>query len=359
MAIGKRRIQPSRIRPGWTHPVGIPIQIGGRVLPQVSGALGMADILGSLRVRWGWGRMHYAIPPGLYALGQPNRNAPVLVSANYKMSFDCLRNALRGLDAWILVLDTHGINVWCAAGKGTFGTEELVKRIRRERLADVVDHRTVIVPQLGASGVAGQLVRAQSGFRVQFGPIRAQDLPHYLAQVGKASLAMRQVRFGLKDRLALVPVELAGVAPWAFLAWVVLFLLDLVIAPDVGFLAHLINSLWGWIPYLGAIVIGTVFVPILLPWMPGRAFAPKGWLLGLVWVAAYLIGFAPGSSWQQILFLALILPPISAFLALSFTGSSTFTSLSGVRKEMRFAVPAILTSVALGLLFLLISFFVS
>jgi hypothetical protein len=335
------------------------MQVGDRILPQVSSALGIADILGDLRVRWGWGRMQYAIPPGLYALGQPDRNSPVLVSANYKMSFDCLRKALKGLHAWILVLDTHGINVWCAAGKGTFGTEELVKRIRQEHLADVVDHRTVIVPQLGASGVAGHTVRTQSGFRVQFGPIRAQDLPLYFAQAGEASLAMRQVRFGLRERLALVPVELVGAAPWTFLAGVVLFLLDLVIAPNVGFLAHLRNALWGFIPYLGAIVIGTVLVPILLPWIPGRAFALKGWFLGLVWVAIDLMVIAPGSSWKQILFLSLILPPISAFLALSFTGSSTFTSLSGVRKEMRLAIPVILLSVTLSLLFLVITYFVS
>ncbi|MCX5973421.1 MAG: acetyl-CoA synthase subunit gamma, partial [Coprothermobacterota bacterium] len=234
-----------------------------------------------------------------------------------------------------------------------------VKRIRREHLADVVDHRTVIVPQLGASGVAGHTVRTQSGFRVQFGPIRARDLPLYFALAGEASLAMRQVRFGLKERLALVPVELVGVAPWIFLAGVVLFLLDLVVAPNVGFLAHLHNSWWGFIPYLGAIVIGTVLVSILLPWIPGRAFALKGWFLGLVWVAIYLMAIAPGSSWKQILFLSLILPPISAFLALSFTGSSTFTSLSGVRKEMRIAIPIILLSVTLSLLFLVITNFVS
>jgi hypothetical protein len=194
---------------------------------------------------------------------------------------------------------------------------------------------------------------------VQFGPIRAQDLPLYFAQGGKASPTMRQVRFGLKERLALVPVELVGAASWIFLAGLVLFLLDLVVAPNVGFLAHLRNGLWGFIPYLGAIVIGTVFVPILLPWIPGRVFALKGWLLGLVWVAVDLTVIAPGSSWKQILFLSLILPPISAFLALNFTGSSTFTSLSGVRKEMRLAIPAILLSVTLSLLFLVISYFVS
>jgi acetyl-CoA decarbonylase/synthase complex subunit gamma len=86
--------------------------------------------------------MDYSIEPGLYALGAPDRESPVLVSANYKMSFDELRSALPGRDLWILVLDTKGINVWCAAGKGTFGTEELVKRIASSGLSQVVAHRS-------------------------------------------------------------------------------------------------------------------------------------------------------------------------------------------------------------------------
>jgi len=40
-----------------------------------------------------------------------------------------------GRNLWILILDTKGVNVWCAAGKGTFGTEELVFRIADECLS--------------------------------------------------------------------------------------------------------------------------------------------------------------------------------------------------------------------------------
>ena len=79
--------------------------------------------------------MNYKVDPGLYALGEPNADSPVLVSANYKLSFDALRSALPGRNFWILVIDTDGINVWCAAGKGTFSTEELVSRIESSGLA--------------------------------------------------------------------------------------------------------------------------------------------------------------------------------------------------------------------------------
>ncbi|MEI7673431.1 MAG: mercury methylation corrinoid protein HgcA, partial [Deltaproteobacteria bacterium] len=86
-------------------------------VPVITSDLSRIDYRDSFKARWGVGRMHYAVDPGLYALGRPGAKSPVFVSANYKMSFDHLRRSLRGRDGWILVLDTVGINVWCAAGK--------------------------------------------------------------------------------------------------------------------------------------------------------------------------------------------------------------------------------------------------
>jgi len=92
----------------------------------------------------------------------------VFISANYKLSFDYLRRSLNGINAWVLVPDTKGINVWCAAGKGTFGTHELVKRITGAQLGRVVRHRCLIVPQ-GSPGIAAHAVLREKGFRVSYG----------------------------------------------------------------------------------------------------------------------------------------------------------------------------------------------
>ena len=78
---------------------------------QTSTELTVSDILGTWKARWGINRMNYKVEPGLYCIGKPDSNSPVLVTANYKMSFDMLRKELNGIDAWILVLDTKGINV--------------------------------------------------------------------------------------------------------------------------------------------------------------------------------------------------------------------------------------------------------
>ena len=131
-------------------------------VPLVSTQLSYSDRFGSWKARWGIRRMRYFIAPGLYGVGNPNTDSPVFVTANYKMTFDRLRKECDGLDAWILVVDTKGINVWCAAGKGTFSAEEITRRIKITRLVEIVTHKKLIIPQLAAPGVAAHLVKVPS-----------------------------------------------------------------------------------------------------------------------------------------------------------------------------------------------------
>jgi hypothetical protein len=179
-------------------------------VPSVATTLTAADRFGGALVRWRFRRSTYRVDPGLYAIGSPDEQSPVLATANYKLTFDLVRRTLEGRDAWLLVLDTRGINVWCAAGKGTFGTDELVRRLEASQVASVVAHGTVVVPQLGATGVSAPLVRRLSGFRVAWGPVRALDLPAFMDGEMRATPEMRRVRFPLRDRLVLVPVEFVG-----------------------------------------------------------------------------------------------------------------------------------------------------
>ncbi len=132
---------------------------------RVSHELIRGDRLGAWRVRWGIGRDDYRVSPDLYALGTPDADAPVLVTANYKLTVDQLRSSLSGLDAWLLVVDTRGINVWCAAGKGTFCAEEVARMVLKTQLAEIVRHRRLVLPQLSAPGVAAHRVKEECGFR--------------------------------------------------------------------------------------------------------------------------------------------------------------------------------------------------
>ena len=332
-------------------------------VPRVFSGLVWADRWGTIKARWGVRRMRYTIEPGLYALGSPNEQAPVLVTANYKMSFDRLREAMNGRDAWILVLDTNGINVWCAAGKETFGTEELVRRIEASGLAQVVDHRELILPQLSGPGVAAHLVKKSSGFKVIYGPIKSTDLPPFLDAGRKATPEMRKKTFTIRERTVLVPVELVSTLKWSLLILPCLFFAG-GFGGEGGFWTGAMSyGLFAVVAFLSAIAAGAVLTPILLPWLPGRAFSLKGLTMGLI-TAIILAAFWPGNfnNWGgriEIIAWFFLIPAIAAYLAMNFTGASTYTSLSGVKKEMKWAVPLEIGGGVAGLLLWLSALFVA
>ncbi len=230
--------------------------------------------------RWGIRRNQHLVEPGLYALGNPTADSPVFVTANYTLSFDALRSALEGIDGFILVLDTKGINVWCAAGKGTFGTDELVRRIEATGLHNFISHRMLILPQLGATGVAGHEVKRRSGFMVEYGPVRAKDLPEYLKS-HRATPEMRQVRFNLADRLVLIPVELVHVILPMAIAAVLLFF---------------VGGFFGSATAVAAILAGVVLFPIFLPWLPTSDFSVKGFVLGGLMALPFALRICSGAA---------------------------------------------------------------
>jgi len=300
--------------------------------------------------RFRWKRGEHKVIPGLYKTGNPTPDSPVFVSANYTLSFDALRTALAGIDAYILVINTYGINVWCAAGKGTFGTEELVERIETSELAKVVRHRTVILPQLGAPGVAAHLVKKQSGFKVEYGPVRASDLPEYL-KTHRATPEMRRVRFTFMDRLMLTPVEMLGYLLYLAIAAVALY-----------FWGGWVFSLLVLLAFTG----GSLFFPLLLPWLPTRDFSTKGWFLGLALTLGVVLMNAlwlnsDASAAHKILSAAgnmLLWPPLTAFIALNFTGASTFTSRSGGKAEIKSYIRPMAISFVTGIVLNVIARFI-
>ena len=311
-------------------------------LPNVSTSLTLCDILGAWKMRWGIGRMNYTVNPGLYSVGNPQSDSPVLVSANYKLTFDILRKNLSDLDCWLLILDTKGVNVWCAAGKGTFGTDELINRIESVKLPEMVTHKSLILPQLGAPGINSHEVKRHTGFDVTFGPVRADDIQAFISSGNKATKEMRLVKFTFRDRLVLTPMELVPVTKMSLLLLGGLFITNQFAKRPFG--KHDMTA------YAGAILTGSVITPMLLPYIPGRAFAWKGWLVGLFGTLSILHkskGFAKGnrvmSAGQLLLF-----PALSSFLAMNFTGSSTYTSPSGVKKEMQKALPFIIGAGVVG-----------
>ncbi len=321
-------------------------------IPQLSTDIHWADRIGALKVRLGYRRMDYGVAPGLYAVGNPVCGSPFLVTANYKLTIDTLRKNLAGYDFWILVLDTHCVNVWCAAGKHTFSTEELIYRLYETRAEAVSCMKLLILPQLGAPGICAQTVKRETGFTVQYGPIRAEDLPAFLDNAMKADAEMRQVRFDTHDRMLLAPLDMVLSSKlmlvFALCALAIQLILFLSGKGGVPLWQPPLVMLTCWF-------VTGLFFPLAMPVLPGRAFAVKG-----IWIALAMVLVATvfgGLSWDS---LASVLVSLGAsaiaiaycsFLAMNFTGTSTFTSQSGAMLEVKYAVPLQIGIGVIGIIF--------
>lgn len=323
---------------------------------KVSSEWSRADYWGMIKSRAGAFRMNYAVGPGLYAMGEPMKDSDVFVTANYKLTFDILRRSIKGMNAWILVLDTRSINVWCAAGKGTFATEELVKRIQEAKLASVISHKKIILPQLGAVGVNAGEVLKKTGFRAAFGPVQARDLPQYVQSGYKKTKEMSTIQFPMIDRLVLTPMEINPVMkkyPWYAAGVLLVFGLQ----PS----GLLFREAWfnGW-PFLVmglvAVLAGAFLTPVLLPFVPFRSFAIKGWVMGLALSLLVVQGFGiiDNNSMLLTALTYLLFPALSSYIALQFTGSTTYTGMSGVNRELKIGLPVYLGATAVSLVLLVL-----
>ena len=315
------------------------IPVSGTDIPLITTELNSSDFLGAVMVRWGINRNNYRVSPGLYAIGSPTQESDVFVTANYKLSFDALRKNLMGENGWILVLDTKGVNVWCAAGKGTFGTKELVNRIRIVSLEKVVNHKRLILPQLGATGVAAHKVKEETGFNVHYGPVRASDIKKFIKDGYRADKEMRRVTFGFKDRIKLIPNDFMYGKFYLLGTMAVLFLISGISSKGFSFSNFSGEGGPALLKVFLAYFSGIVITPLFLPYIPGRHFSLKGFIAGAtVFLFLVILKFEDKNVIELISWF-LIITVISSFLAMNFTGSSTYTSLSGVKKEMKISVP--------------------
>lgn len=193
----------------------------------------------------------FPIRTGLFRIGNPGRQSPVFLTCNFDLTVRRVRRALRGLDCFLLVAPSHGINVWCAAAGGHLTANEVASVIKTSGISELVDHRRLILPQLAAPGIERKAVEERTGWRALFGPVRAVDIPAYVANHYKKTPEMRKVRFPLAERLEMAVM-------WAF---------PISIVPLVPLLIW-----WPWLvlPFLAAVWGIALFTFGAFPWLPGQ-----------------------------------------------------------------------------------------
>jgi NAD-dependent dihydropyrimidine dehydrogenase PreA subunit len=212
----------------------------------------------------------HATRTGLRKIGNPGPDSPVVLTGNYTLTVRRLVEVLAGRDAWLLVANSHGINVWCAAGGGHLTHHDVIAVLRSSGIGDQVHHRRLVLPQLAATGVERRLVRSATGWAPRWGPARLEDLPEFLDRQQRPKKRHRLMRFPLCERLEMA---LTWALPMALVAF---FVLSLLVEVKVAAVTA------------GVIVLGVGAVFAVLRWLPatgGRRWLTYGGLAVVTFAA--------------------------------------------------------------------------
>jgi len=118
--------------------------------------------------------------PGLYRIGSPGRDAPVLMTVNFSLTFFTLEGYLEAtrIPCFLLIVDTEGLSVLTAVAAGKLSETLVRDAIKKFEIEKEVDHRKLIIPGY-ASPLSGRIEEA-TGWKVLVGPRDAAEIGEFL-----------------------------------------------------------------------------------------------------------------------------------------------------------------------------------
>jgi NAD-dependent dihydropyrimidine dehydrogenase PreA subunit len=228
----------------------------------------------------------------LLRIGNPDRQSPVLVTCNFYITVRRLIRNLKGMNIWLLVADSKGVNVWCAAGGEDFNTHSVVSALKTSGIKDLVDHRQLILPSLGAPGIKAKEVEHQTGWTVQWGPVRIEDIPAYLSSGQRRTEEMKRVTYNWRERLD------TSIGP----------LFPFFLVGAIGFLIFGSHLLWHYLWIASATFI---FFMLTFPWLPGKRGLTKiiflDIILAIILAVSEVLHFPYGFSIRADLIIAMVM----------------------------------------------------
>lgn len=271
---------------------------------------------------------------GLVRIGKPDRGSPVLLTGNFRLTLERVKRALEGIDAYLLVANSRGINVWCAAAGGHLTNHDVISVLKTSGIENLVDHRQIVLPQLAATGVEGRVIERRTGWEVIWGPVRAADIPAFLNGGLEKTTLMRSVDFPWLQRLEMA---ISWAFPMSVLALLVFPFWSEAVLPLVGLVWGLSLAIFLGFPLyqrrLGAADKSTGFVFF--------DFGERGIAL-LLWVL-FMLGLAAATAlWGEFSWPMILRWGISSFVVLLILSidlmGSTPVYKSGLHEERRLRI---------------------
>ncbi len=118
--------------------------------------------------------------PGLYRVGIPGKDAPVLMTVNFSLTFFTLEGYLESskIPCFLLIVDTEGLSVLTAVAAGKLNETLVRDSLKKFEVEREVSHKKLIIPGY-ASPLSGRIEEA-TGWKVLVGPRDAAEIGEYL-----------------------------------------------------------------------------------------------------------------------------------------------------------------------------------
>jgi acetyl-CoA decarbonylase/synthase complex subunit gamma len=122
-----------------------------------------------------------ATTEGIYEVGGPNENSPVLITSNFSLTYFIVSGEIEGsrVPSWLLVKDTEGLSVMTAWAAGKFGADVIGPFVKKCGIAGKVKHRKLIIPGYAAV-ISGELEEELPDWKISIGPREAGHIPAFL-----------------------------------------------------------------------------------------------------------------------------------------------------------------------------------
>jgi acetyl-CoA decarbonylase/synthase complex subunit gamma len=122
-----------------------------------------------------------ATEQGIYDIGAPNENSPVLITTNFSLTYFIVSGEIEGskVASHLLVMDTEGLSVMTAWAAGKFVADLIGPFVKKSGIEDKVKHRKLVIPGYAAAE-SGGLEEELPGWEIMVGPREAAHIPAYL-----------------------------------------------------------------------------------------------------------------------------------------------------------------------------------
>ena len=122
-----------------------------------------------------------ATEEGIYEIGGPDENSPVLITSNFSLSYFIVSGEIETsrIPCYLLVKDTEGLSVLTAWAAGKFVADEIGPFVQKCGIADKVKHRKLIIPGFAAQ-ISGELEDELPDWEIVIGPREAAHIPAFL-----------------------------------------------------------------------------------------------------------------------------------------------------------------------------------